>query len=379
MNYQIKSGRDQKRGTKLLIYGREGVGKTLLASHLPNPLWLDLEGSTGPYGFQRLDPTPKSWQDVLDAVFYIAQSKPCSTLVIDTFDKAEELEIRYLVENDPSIKAQEASVDPAQVNIATLYGGYGNGYVVSEQNIRSFLCQLEELVELGLNVCLICHSTTVKAKLPGESAEFDKYELKLGKGTSSKTSAALKEWADIMLFLNFETYVQEVSNGRGIRGVAKGGLIRKIYTTATAIYDAKNRHDLPEVMELTKDRLPDALVPIFGGKPETISVQKPVASLDPEPQPEVITPPTQNQPGPEPVAEPVAEDSTLWGCPFDVEQMIRNDGFSKENLQLMFYQLGMYPNDHIDMAKDIPESFWEGFKANYQTIYKPALTDIAPF
>ena len=35
---------------------------------------------------------------------------------------------------------------------------------------------------------------------------YDRWELKLGKKTSSQTSPLVKEWADMLLFANYKTY-----------------------------------------------------------------------------------------------------------------------------------------------------------------------------
>ena len=71
---------------------------------------------------------------------------------------------------------------------------------------------------------------------------FDRYELKLTKNTAP----IVKEWCDCLLFCNFKTYViTDESNKRKAQGNK-----RVIYTSHSAVYDAKNRVGLPEEMDM---------------------------------------------------------------------------------------------------------------------------------
>ena len=53
--FEIKEGRVAK-AQKVVIYGVEGVGKSTFASKFPEPLFIDLEGSTNNMDVKRLDP-----------------------------------------------------------------------------------------------------------------------------------------------------------------------------------------------------------------------------------------------------------------------------------------------------------------------------------
>ena len=43
------------KAQRVVIYGVEGIGKSTLASKFPNPLFIDIEGSTGNMDVARLD------------------------------------------------------------------------------------------------------------------------------------------------------------------------------------------------------------------------------------------------------------------------------------------------------------------------------------
>jgi hypothetical protein len=62
----------------------------------------------------------------------------------------------------------------------------------------------------------------------------------------------LKEWADMLLFANYKTLVVKTDDKK-YKG--KGGTERVMYATHTAVWDAKNRHDLPDMMPFEFDRI----------------------------------------------------------------------------------------------------------------------------
>ena len=74
---------------------------------------------------------------------------------------------------------------------------------ISQKSLESFLNKLTDLVEIGINVVLTAHAIMRKFEQPDESGAYDRWELKLQK----KTAPLLKEWADMVLFANYETYV----------------------------------------------------------------------------------------------------------------------------------------------------------------------------
>ena len=96
MALNIKRGKIA-RAQKTAIYGPEGIGKSTLASRFPEPLFIDTEGGTDHIDVARVDPAPKTWEELLNVVKeVIADPKVCKTLVIDTMDWAEQLIIEYV-------------------------------------------------------------------------------------------------------------------------------------------------------------------------------------------------------------------------------------------------------------------------------------------
>jgi len=115
---------------------------------------------------------------------------------------------------------------------------------------------------------------------------FDRYELKLHK----QTAPLFKEWADLLLFANYETSIIKGNDGR-VKG--DGGKRRVLISERAAAWDAKNRYGLPEIMPLIHNELPPELAAIFAGKmtpravapvavPEPAPVSVPVALATPQ-------------------------------------------------------------------------------------------------
>lgn len=80
-------------------------------------------------------------------------------------------------------------------------------YFCNGNEFGRFLNLLSDVIEVGINVVLTAHMQMRKFELPNEGGSFDRYELKLGKKTSSQTAPLVKEWADMLLFANYKTIV----------------------------------------------------------------------------------------------------------------------------------------------------------------------------
>lgn len=217
---------------KIVVYGPEGIGKSTFASMFPNPVFIDTEGSTKYMDVARL-PKPYCWSMLMDDVNYVYK-KPdvCDTLIIDTADWAENLCSVDLCANSKKTGIEDF--------------GYGKGYVYLAEEFGKLLNRLEEIVDLGVNVVFTAHAQMRKFEQPDEMGAYDRWEMKLQK----KTAPLLKEWADAVFFINYQTYVVNV-DGQGVakgKNKAQGGGKRVMHTEHHSCWDAKNRYSLaPEV------------------------------------------------------------------------------------------------------------------------------------
>lgn len=230
---QITRGK-RARAQRVIIYGPEGIGKSSLAAQFPEPLFIDTEGSTDNMDVARLD-KPTSWTMLRNQIAFIkANPTVCKTLVIDTVDWAESLAIEHICS-----EAGKKGIEDF---------GYGAGYIYLLEEMGRFLNLLQELIEVGINVVLTAHSQVRKFTKPDEMGGYDRYELKLSnKKTEANVSAKVKEWADMVLFIDYKTYV--VTDDKTKKQKAQGGQ-RVIHTTHSPSWDAKNRHGLDDELPL---------------------------------------------------------------------------------------------------------------------------------
>lgn len=218
------------KAQKVVLYGPEGIGKSTFLAKFPNVVFCDTEGSTEYMDVDRL-PTPTSWEMLLDEVrFVIGGGLPnCKTFALDTADWAERACAEHICN-----KYKKDSIESF---------GYGNGYTYLSEEFGRLLNLLTDLRDKGVNIVIAAHAQLTKFEQPDEMGAYDRWELKLGlKKTEKRTAQLIKEWADAVLFANYETIVVKSETNKN---KAQGGK-RVMYTTHTPTWDAKNRWGLAD-------------------------------------------------------------------------------------------------------------------------------------
>lgn len=308
MELKITSGK-VKRPLRVVLYGPEGVGKSTLASEFPHPLFIDLEDGTDQLEVNRIR-NIGGWTQLFEVIAGAIDADPevCSTLVIDTADRAEQMCQQFVCK-----KYSKSSIEDF---------GYGKGYTFLAEEFQELLKALDAAISAGKHVVVCAHAKMRKFEQPDELGAYDRWELKLSK----QVAPSLKEWCDMLLFLTYKTYVTTDSTGAK---KAQGGE-RVIRCNHHPCWDAKNRQDLPDEMPL----MWGSLQPIFDYQPVQDETPKQVEQRR---EPGQVTPATLER----------------------MYNMLIDEGVSVDELKEVVAERGKYP-EGTD-PKEYSEAFVQGW------------------
>ncbi len=336
---------------KVVIYGPEGIGKTTLAGKFPGALFVDLENGSGRLDVARVE-TPVDYAAFKILLKEIMKEPPENyhTLIVDTADKLDGMITQDVIDNAVDKKKDIDSIEDF---------GYGKGYTYIEETWRKLLDALSSFQrKTGWTVIFIGHAMQRKIETVGQAGNYDHYELKLSK----KASPLLKEWADFLLFINYDvTLVKDKDNNKT---KAVGGE-RVIYTNHSTYYDAKSRAPLPDSLELDAEGIKTIFRAIYPeGNPlkKAAPAAEPAPASAPEPQPEVtpedrihetevgcnippkVEEPPSNSPADlgvkkdEPAVDPKIQDYIKR-----IDNALTIDGYTRADLELVTVKMGMRP------------------------------------
>lgn len=323
MAFSITSGRIPG-AKKIVIYGPEGIGKSTLASQFPDPVFIDTEDSTKDMNVKRLD-KPSSWQMLLDEVRFIRDNPTlCKTLVLDTADWAEQMEIDDLLKTN-----QKNGIEDF---------GYGKGYTYSAERFGKLLNLLTEVSERGVHIVMTAHAWLRKVELPEEMGAYDHWEMK----TSKKVAPLIREWANAVLFLNYKVNVINIDNQGAAKGKnkAQGGR-RVIHTNHTPFWDAKNRYGMPDELPLEYE----SIAPLFADQPLPVTLPIEKEAEPPKPQP-------KSQPASAPAPAPKADkkDEKKTGAPVAESKPVIPEGFQ----EMRRYEETPFPDEKNEYKEPDP-------------------------
>ena len=239
----------QPRAIRTVIYGPEGIGKSTLASQFPDVVFVDFEHGTDSMDVKRFD-TPEDFDGVLTLLNIISQEDICKTVVLDTADKLEQLISRHVC-----LKYGISSIEDA---------GFGKGYTYLADAWIELMNVCDNIIDSGKNIVFVAHAQMRKFEQPDEMGAYDRWELKLSK----KTSPLLKEWSDMLLFCSYKTNV--VTDEKTKSKKAVGGK-RVMYSTHNPCWDAKNRFNFPDSMEMSFSEIASAFKAPADIKADTIA------------------------------------------------------------------------------------------------------------
>jgi len=263
-----------RKPEKLVIEGETGAGKTTFAcsSHTKKqPVFVFNADDGGENVFHKTginlihDCVPTGdvkenadkWDKVMNTLRELASEKTgIKRIIMDSVDKLE-------------ILAQSrVCVDHKQPHVESL--GYGKGYAYSRGEMAKLLSGLNYLRDTqDIQPILVCH-TQVRTINKPTMEPYDSFVLKLHRSLCGD----IMEWADVILFVAFETIVKKIDSGfnrKDSRAIQSGK--RFLYTSGSMGVDAKNRFDLPAEIPADWDGY-QKLINNFWGGSSTQKTQK---------------------------------------------------------------------------------------------------------
>lgn len=231
-SFAVVANKTSGVGRKIVTYGAAGSGKTSLACLAPQPVFIDLEGSTVGLNVN-LIPGVDNFDDLREAARQAINLVPeGGTLVVDTISKVDEFIVDYLIKGHGKQSIKQLGYDrfPSAV-----------------EAFRLFLSDLDPFIRSGRNVVLNAHTAIISYK----NATGDDYRQegpKLAHSANDSCREQLNAWADFIFTIKYEDMnvtdtqaVGEKGKERKVGKIVGGNSNRVIYTTGTASLIAKSR------------------------------------------------------------------------------------------------------------------------------------------
>lgn len=217
---------------RTVMFGVHGWGKSTWASKWPNPIFVQTEDGVADLDVASF-PLAKSLNDAWQAIMELGTpgaDHGFKTVVLDTADWLEQLIWNQVCEQNG--KKSITDFD------------FGKGHGAATTIFSHILTALNACRDAGMHVVILAHCEITKFTPPGQPS-YDRYVPKLHRDAAS----LLQEWADELLFANYETSVIKEDLGfNKERGIVIGRGERVLYTSEGPGYNAKNRLGLPPKM-----------------------------------------------------------------------------------------------------------------------------------
>jgi hypothetical protein len=185
------------RAPKVVIAGQNKIGKSTFASSAPNAIGILTEQGMDAIDSQAF-PVATSLSDVYAAI---------GTLI----DEPHDFQAVYLDSLDWLEPLLQAHVCAANGWAHIEAPGFGKGYVAAAEEWRTLLTGLDALRnQRNMGVILIAHDKIKRIEDPLTEG-YDSHVLKL----HDRASALVLEWADVIGYAGYRTFVNKVDAGFG--------------------------------------------------------------------------------------------------------------------------------------------------------------------
>jgi hypothetical protein len=221
---------------RIVIHGKEGVGKTTFAAKAPNPIFLQCEDGC-PAGLEiETFGTLASYDNVVNAISALGREKhDYRTVVLDSIDAIEPL-----VWNSTCASRGWNSIESV---------AYGRGYVEADKQWQDLLAGFDWLRRTrNMMTLLLAHSAVETVNDP-RAPSYTSYQLRIHK----RARGLVQDWADAIGFLGADLVILSEDQGFRKRTRADGGLTRCLHWEGKPAFTAKNRYGLPAKMPVPKD------------------------------------------------------------------------------------------------------------------------------
>ena len=154
-------------------------------------------------------------------------------ILLDTGTKIEEWALQHTLRtNKLDANSYASSIEDY---------GYGKGYTYLFETFMPLLADLDRHIRAGRNVVVVCHDCLNNVRNP-DGEDYIRYEPRLMTTSNGKFSIRLRvrEWADHVLFVNYDLNVEKKPKQLG-PGKATGSGTRTVYTSERPSYMAKSR------------------------------------------------------------------------------------------------------------------------------------------
>lgn len=230
-------------GRKVVVYGPSGVGKTDMIAHWGRVAFITDAQEEGILDLSRYEDTPApafqhtvdTFGELLSMCNKVAKMKDIDCLCVDSLTGMEKL--CFISHCDEYFEGDWSSKG---------FYSYSQGPKnAAKTDWPRFLDHLETVRLAGIDVVLIAHSQVKPFSNP-EGADYERYIPYLDKETWQQTH----RWAQAVLFYNY--FVDIIKTGAKHKPEMSEDH-RQIYTVHSAAYDAKNRFNMPPVVDAGHD------------------------------------------------------------------------------------------------------------------------------
>ena len=229
---------------RCVVYGAGGIGKSTMCAGAPGAVFIRTEQGLNNIDALAVD-DPKTWEDIIKSVDFLANEPSCKTLVIDSIDWAEPMCWDSLCRTKPTEKGVFVS------DIEDY--GFGKGYKHAVGMWRHLISRLDKACDNGKNVVLIAHSQRkVVRNLSGE--DYESCVIKL----QELGCNIIREWADVVGFAELD--IDTISDGgkrKTAKAVSSGRRVLRVGTSPA--HCGKSKYSISDTIDLSWESLASAI------------------------------------------------------------------------------------------------------------------------